>query len=86
MNEFLNNESRLKMFEKFFSLVEIEANKLNRVFYINCEEGYDEIIDGILYMDLSGWLIDKKDEEDFLKYYKDAEEPIASAKDLINVT
>lgn len=64
----------------------LEISYISKKYYMNCEEGHNGIIDVILYMDLSGWLIDKNDEEGFLKYYNNFEESVPYAKNFISVT
>ncbi len=44
-------------FEKFFQLVQAEAEKRQAVFFLECGEGNDFSTDGIEGEDLRGWLI-----------------------------
>lgn len=63
----MNNE----WFNNFYALVEEEVRKKGKVFYLNSVEGHDQIwLEKQLELwDLSGWLVDPEEEEDFKRCY-----------------
>ena len=44
-------------FIKFFEVVQSEAEKIGKVFFLDCEEGHDGSVNGMEVCNLSGWLI-----------------------------
>ena len=56
-------------FVKFFNLVQEKASKQGKVFFLDCGEGNIKEIDGMLAMDLSGWLVDLKDAHEFETFW-----------------
>ena len=40
-------------------IVQKEADKLNKGFFLDCEDGNDSVIDGVKVCDLFGWFIPK---------------------------
>ena len=53
----------------FFLLVQAKAKEQGKIFYIDCSEGNIELIGNALAMDLSGWLIDQSDAQEFESYW-----------------
>lgn len=55
-------------FIKFFEVVQSEAEKIGKVFFLDCEEGHDGSVNGMEVCNLSGWLIpaDKANEFELL--------------------
>lgn len=49
----------------FFELVQNEAAKLGKVFFLDCEEGHDGTVNGIEACNLSGWLVPKDKASEF---------------------
>ena len=72
---------KLLLDDKFLDLVKEEALKQGKVFFINSGEGRDEIINGMYVEDLSGWLIDVKDEERFKRQWSEGWDNIDDAFD-----
>lgn len=56
-------------FERFFELVQREANKRNSVFFVNAGDGHEADIDTLTCEDLSGWLIPKERADEFEKIW-----------------
>lgn len=52
-------------FIKFFEIAQAEARKIGKVFFLDCEEGNDGIVNGIEVCNLSGWLIPAEKSNDF---------------------
>lgn len=44
-------------FVKFFEVVQNEAAKIGKVFFLDCEEGHDGTVNDMEVCNLSGWLI-----------------------------
>lgn len=44
-------------FIDFFNIVQSEAAKIGKVFFLDCEEGHDGNVNGMEICNLSGWLI-----------------------------
>lgn len=58
-----------EQFVNFFLLVQAKANEQGKIFYIDCGEGNIALIDNMLAMDLSGWLIDQPDAQEFESFW-----------------
>ena len=58
-----------EQFVNFFLLVQAKANEQEKIFYIDCGEGNIALIGNALAMDLSGWLIDQSDAQEFESYW-----------------
>ena len=56
-------------FQKFFTIVQKQANSKNSVFFLECEEGHERNVDGIDCMNFTGWLIPKDKAEIFEKKF-----------------
>lgn len=52
-------------FIKFFEIVQSEAAKLGKVFFLDCEEGHDGSVNGMEVCNLSGWLIPAEKANEF---------------------
>ena len=52
-------------FLRFFSIVQEAAKSEGRVFFLDCGEGHDLTTDDIDCEDLSGWLVDSSDVDEF---------------------
>ena len=61
-------------FNKFFELVQKAAKKLGKVFFLDCEDGNDGVVEGLEVCNLSGWLIPKDKANEFEKIWKREEE------------
>lgn len=62
-------------FKEFFSLVQKQANSENSVFFLDDEEGNEGVVNNIVCMDLTGWLIPKEKANIFeKKFLKNKEE------------
>lgn len=61
-------------FIRFFEIVQEAAKKIGMVFFLDCEDGNDAIIDGIEVCDLAGWLIPVAQANEFEKVWKDNKE------------
>lgn len=61
-------------FNRFFELVQNEAQKFGKVFFLDCEEGNDGNVDGVEVCNLSGWLIPNEQVNEFEKVWKREEE------------
>ena len=57
-------------FIQFFERVQDAANKINRVFFLECEDGNDSQIDGLDVCDLQGWLIPEDRVDEFEAVWK----------------
>ncbi|MBO5371969.1 MAG: hypothetical protein J6A75_04515 [Lachnospiraceae bacterium] len=57
-------------FIKFFEVVQEEAKKIKKVFFLDCEEGNDGNVNGIETCNLSGWLIPVEKSKDFEEVWK----------------
>lgn len=57
-------------FMRFFKIVQGEASKLGKVYFLDCGENHDGIVDGIHCEETSGWLIDKSDVDEFEPIWK----------------
>ncbi len=71
----------LRREDKFLDFVKEQALKMGKVFFINSGEGRDEIVGDMYVEDLSGWLIDKKDEKEFEEQWKNGIDNISSIFD-----
>ena len=60
-------------FEKFFQLVQNEADKQGAVFFLECGEGNDFNADGIEGEDLRGWLIPEGQADKFERDWANGE-------------
>lgn len=51
-------------FLDFFAMVQEEASKLGRVFFIQDQEGHDHVLPGLYLAEMDGWLVpeDRADE------------------------
>lgn len=58
-----------EQFVNFFLLVQAKANEQGKIFYLDCGEGNITLIGNALAMDLSGWLIDQSDAQEFESYW-----------------
>ena len=56
-------------FERFFSIVQSEAKKGNKVFFCNCGEGHELIRSDMEGEDLFGWLIPEDQASEFEEQY-----------------
>ncbi len=63
------NDLEDEQFVNFFLLVQAKANKQGKIFYLDCGEGNIALIGNALAMDLSGWLIDRSDAQEFESYW-----------------
>lgn len=63
MRELRTQES--KKFEHFFRLVRAEAQKQGCIFFVDCGEGREFILEDMEGEDLSGWLIPREDADRF---------------------
>lgn len=61
-------------FIKFFVLVQNEAEKLGKVFFLDCEEGNDGNVCGVEVCNLSGWLLPDSKASDFEKVWEKCNE------------
>ncbi|MCI5874063.1 MAG: hypothetical protein PUJ55_00385 [Clostridiales bacterium] len=61
-------------FIKFFEIVQNEAAKSGKVFFLDCEEGHDGSVDGMEVCNLSGWLIPTDKANEFEALWKNEEE------------
>ena len=46
-----------KRFERFFQKVQEAAGALNKIFFLECEDGHDKDTDDMEMCDLQGWLV-----------------------------
>ena len=58
-------------FLRFFSLVQAEAEKQGKVFFLDCGEGRDIVTDEFSGEDLSGWLISQNQAKQFEEEWKE---------------
>lgn len=71
-----------KKFIDYFSEVQLEAERLGCVFFLDTQESGERVINGVEVMDLSGWLIpidkasefekiwsEQKEDDDWVDYY-----------------
>ena len=58
-----------EQFVNFFLLVQAKAKEQGKIFYIDCGEGNIALIGNALAMDLSGWLIEQSDAQEFESYW-----------------
>ena len=58
-----------EQFVNFFLLVQAKAKTQGKIFYLDCGEGNIALIGNALAMDLSGWLINKSDAQEFESYW-----------------
>ncbi len=52
-----------------FFLSSSKSKRTGKIFYIDCGEGNIALIDNMLAMDLSGWLIDQPDAQEFESFW-----------------
>ena len=57
-------------FVEFMKRVQEEAQKTNKTFFLDCEDGKDGVVDGLPVCDLFGWLISKDQESSFLPIWE----------------
>ena len=60
-------------FERFFELVQRSANDRGKVFFLECEDGRDAVLEGIEVCDLQGWLVPEDEADKFEPVWEDDE-------------
>ena len=60
-------------FKKFFSTVQNEANKLGKVFFLECEDGHEKTTDDMEMCNLQGWLIPAEAIQRFIPIWENDE-------------
>lgn len=63
-----NQEST--QFNKFFEIVQKEANEIGSVFFLMSEDGNNSIVNDMEVCDLQGWLIPKNKSNDFIPLWE----------------
>ncbi len=58
-------------FIKFFTIVQSEAEKMGKTFFLDCGDGNEASINGMSVCDMFGWLIPPEKESDFIGKWKD---------------
>lgn len=55
-------------------MVQSEAEKQGNIFFLDSEDGHDEVVNNIKTCDMFGWLIPKEKASDFEKIWKEGQE------------
>lgn len=57
-------------FIRFMELIQKEAEEMGKVFFLDCEDGNDRVVDGMEVCDLCGWLLPNSKADEFEKIWK----------------
>lgn len=61
-------------FEKFMEKVQQAAETKGCVFFLDCKEGHEQVKNGLIASDCSGWLVPAEEAEEFNAEYMDFSE------------
>lgn len=61
-------------FTKFIEIIQQTAAKKGSVFFLDCKEGHEQVKNGLIASDCSGWLVPAEEAEEFNAEYMDFSE------------